>query len=106
MTGYVKNLRRKLMSVEFTSNTAVSNDVTPAIDEDLLKRDGERDGQHLKDNGEKVDFADVDFLAMRQVLHGLNAVRKGNFSVRLPGDWTGLEGKIADVFNEIVAANE
>ncbi|HLQ45164.1 MAG TPA: HAMP domain-containing protein, partial [Planctomycetaceae bacterium] len=90
------------MSVEFTSNTAVSNDVTPAIDEDLLKRDGE----HLKDNGERVDFADVDFLAMRQVLHGLNAVRKGNFSVRLPGDWTGLEGKIADVFNEIVAANE
>ena len=25
--------------------------------------------------------------------------------MRLPGDWTGLDGKIADTFNEIVAAN-
>ena len=30
----------------------------------------------------------------------------GDFSVRLPGDQTGLSGKIADTFNEIVAANE
>jgi len=33
-------------------------------------------------------------------------MRTGNFSVRLPTDRTGLEGKIADTFNEIVAANE
>ncbi|MGZ3676229.1 MAG: HAMP domain-containing protein, partial [Ktedonobacterales bacterium] len=33
-------------------------------------------------------------------------MRDGDFSVRLPGDWTGLEGKIADAFNDIVAANE
>ena len=37
---------------------------------------------------------------------GLQAMRDGNFSVRLPGHWTGLEGKIADTFNEIVAANQ
>ena len=37
---------------------------------------------------------------------GLQAMRDGDFSVRLPGDWTGLEGKIADTFNEIVAANQ
>ncbi|MGE3158109.1 MAG: HAMP domain-containing protein, partial [Xanthobacteraceae bacterium] len=30
----------------------------------------------------------------------------GDFSVRLAGDQPGLEGKIADVFNEVVAANE
>ena len=30
----------------------------------------------------------------------------GEFSVRLPGHWTGVEGKIADTFNEIVAANQ
>ena len=35
----------------------------------------------------------------------MQAVRDGDFSVRLPGDWTGLDGKIADTFNEIVAAN-
>ncbi|HUS23812.1 MAG TPA: HAMP domain-containing protein, partial [Candidatus Binatia bacterium] len=33
-------------------------------------------------------------------------MRSGDFSVRLPGDRTGLDGKIADTFNDIVAANE
>src|SRR5262249_36806432 len=36
----------------------------------------------------------------------LQLMREGDFSVRLPGDWTGLEGKIADTFNDIVAANQ
>jgi HAMP domain-containing protein/CheY-like chemotaxis protein/signal transduction histidine kinase len=40
------------------------------------------------------------------ILAGLQTMRDGDFSVRLPGSWTGLEGKIADTFNEIVAANE
>ena len=40
------------------------------------------------------------------ILVGLQTMRDGDFSVRLPGAWTGLEGKIADTFNEIVAANE
>src|SRR5258706_6776547 len=43
---------------------------------------------------------------IRALLHGLQAVRDGDFTVRLPGDWTGLEGKIADTFNEIVGANQ
>jgi len=33
-------------------------------------------------------------------------MRDGDFSVRLPSDQTGLAGKIADTFNEIVIANE
>ena len=33
-------------------------------------------------------------------------MRDGDFSVRLPGYWVGLPGKIADTFNEIVAANQ
>ncbi|MBS0190376.1 MAG: HAMP domain-containing protein [Planctomycetes bacterium] len=32
-------------------------------------------------------------------------MESGDFSVRLPGDWTGLHGKIADTFNTIAAAN-
>ena len=43
---------------------------------------------------------------MHELLHALQAMRIGDFSVRLPSDRTGLEGKIADTFNEIVAANE
>src|SRR5690348_2774147 len=44
--------------------------------------------------------------AMRSLLHALQAMRVGDFSVRLPRDQVGLAGKIADIFNDIVAANE
>ena len=40
------------------------------------------------------------------ILAGLQTMRDGDFSVRLPGAWTGVEGKIADTFNEIAAANQ
>jgi len=33
-------------------------------------------------------------------------MRDGDFAARLPSTWTGVEGKVADTFNEIVAANE
>ena len=41
-----------------------------------------------------------------QVLTALRAVTEGDFSVRLPAEWTGLAGKIADSFNEMVANNQ
>ena len=41
-----------------------------------------------------------------ELLPALQAMRVGDFSVRISGDWIGLEGKIADTFNEIAAANE
>jgi HAMP domain-containing protein/signal transduction histidine kinase/CheY-like chemotaxis protein len=40
------------------------------------------------------------------ILERLQAVRDGDFSVRLPGTWNELPGKVADTFNEIVAANQ
>src|ERR1700743_1091218 len=40
------------------------------------------------------------------LLRALQAMRAGDFSVRMAGDQTGLAGKIADTFNDIVAANE
>jgi len=43
---------------------------------------------------------------MRELLRALRAVREGDFSARLPADWTGIGGKIADTFNDIVATNE
>src|SRR5689334_5544980 len=45
-------------------------------------------------------------VGMQNLLDALQAVRVGDFSVRLPGNQTGLAGKVADTFNEIVAANE
>jgi HAMP domain-containing protein/CheY-like chemotaxis protein/signal transduction histidine kinase len=41
-----------------------------------------------------------------ELLHALLAMRTGDFSVRMSGDQLGLEGKIADTFNEIIAANQ
>ena len=40
---------------------------------------------------------------LAELLRALQAVRDGDFSVRLPGDLVGLDGKIADTFNDIVA---
>src|ERR1044072_6125266 len=40
------------------------------------------------------------------LLYALQAVKVGDFSVRMAGDQLGIEGKIADAFNDIVAANE
>src|SRR5258708_28966613 len=45
-------------------------------------------------------------LSGRQLLAALRGFRKGNFSVRLPIDLTGLDGEIADAFNDVVELNE
>ena len=50
-----------------------------------------------------ADTAPSDLVA---ILASLQTMRDGDFSVRLPGSWFGLAGKIADTFNEIVAANQ
>src|SRR5437667_7799774 len=42
----------------------------------------------------------------RLLLRALTAFRRGDFSVRLPDDWTGLGGKIADAFNDVVDLNQ
>jgi len=40
------------------------------------------------------------------ILSSLQTMRDGDFSARLPVEWTGLKGKIADTFNDIISANE
>ncbi|HZM69752.1 MAG TPA: HAMP domain-containing protein, partial [Candidatus Cryosericum sp.] len=49
---------------------------------------------------------DVSSGELSAILASLQTMCAGDFSVRLPGDWTGLAGKIADTFNQIVAANQ
>src|SRR5437660_207872 len=65
-------------------NTSLSRRAGPA--------DGSRSGIHECDNG--------------QLLRALMAFKRGDFSVRLPDDWTGVAGKIADTFNEFIAKNQ
>ncbi|MFO0929489.1 MAG: hypothetical protein U0736_21080, partial [Gemmataceae bacterium] len=40
------------------------------------------------------------------LLHALVALQKGKSGVRLPLDWTGVAGKVADAFNDVVELNE
>jgi len=59
-----------------------------------------------KSNGDSVAVAQPAPADLSVILAGLQTMRNGDFSVRLPGSWTGLAGKIADTFNSIVAANQ
>ncbi len=61
--------------------------VTPAV---------EGNGNNGQINGDFVN----------RMLVTLEAVREGDFSARLPSDWSGLEGKVADTLNQISARME
>ena len=41
-----------------------------------------------------------------QLLDGLIALREGDFSHRLPTDLIGVDGKLADTFNDVIAMNQ
>src|SRR6185503_8838083 len=43
---------------------------------------------------------------LREVLRALTALKKGDFSVRLPVDWLGTSGKVADAFNDVAELME
>jgi HAMP domain-containing protein/CheY-like chemotaxis protein/signal transduction histidine kinase len=43
---------------------------------------------------------------LRALLRALQAMRAGDFSVRMAGDQVGIMGKVADAFNEIVATSQ
>ncbi|MGB9166578.1 MAG: HAMP domain-containing protein, partial [Rhodomicrobium sp.] len=44
--------------------------------------------------------------SLRSLLFALQSARDGDFSIRLPSDWTGLYGRVADAFNDIVSVNQ
>ena len=50
--------------------------------------------------------ANTDTLDTKLLLKTLMAFKKGDFSARLPTEWTGEAGKIADTLNDIIALNE
>ncbi|PBJ02608.1 HAMP domain-containing protein [Pseudomonas sp. ACN5] len=44
----------------------------------------------------------IEVLDMKTLLAALKSLRKGDFTTRMPEDWTGMPGKIADTLNEII----
>jgi hypothetical protein len=64
-------------------------------------------GSKLRSNGKVSDESELsmaDDLAL--ILSSLQTMRDGGFSARPPVEWTGLKGKIADTFNDIISVNE
>ncbi len=49
--------------------------------------------------------AQRDFIDRRQLVSALRALRRGDFSVRLPEEVDGIDGEIATLFNEVVGMN-
>src|SRR3954466_8568105 len=54
-------------------------------------------------NGSRSDNNQCD---NAQLLAALMAFKRGDFSARLPDHWTGVAGKIADTFNEVIEKNQ
>src|SRR5947207_9466651 len=54
-------------------------------------------------NGSRLNGNEPD---AKKLLAALGAFKRGDFSARLPGDWTGIGGKIADKFNEVIRTSQ
>jgi HAMP domain-containing protein/CheY-like chemotaxis protein/signal transduction histidine kinase len=76
------------------------------IDQDSTTSNIGQIGAGVKDNGRADARSEVGSPDLSVILAALQTMRDGDFSVRLPGNWTGLAGKMADTFNEIVTANQ
>jgi CheY-like chemotaxis protein/HAMP domain-containing protein len=62
--------------------------------------------ERVRQSTREVSSPAAEELDLRELLRALQAMRDGDFSVRLPGHQVGVAGKIADTFNEIVSSAE
>ena len=76
---------------------SVLNEVAPNATDNLPATMAKGNGKPKASDG-SIDLAII--------LASLQSMRDGDFTVRLPGTWVGLAGKVADTFNDIVAANQ
>jgi HAMP domain-containing protein/CheY-like chemotaxis protein/signal transduction histidine kinase len=76
---------------------STSNEVAPNSPENFPPTLAKTNGKPKNGDGS---------LDLTVILTSLQSMRDGDFTVRLPGTWVGLAGKVADTFNEIVAANQ
>jgi HAMP domain-containing protein/signal transduction histidine kinase len=51
-------------------------------------------------------YLNGDQLDSKQLLAALTAFKRGDFSAQLPDDWTGIAGKVADTFNDVIRLNQ
>ncbi|HEV7221864.1 MAG TPA: HAMP domain-containing protein, partial [Pirellulales bacterium] len=56
--------------------------------------------------GSAAALSQEDAYSQRKLLAALLALKKGNFTARLPVGGDGIDGKIADVFNDVIELNQ
>src|SRR6266481_131318 len=57
-------------------------------------------------NNSALEGRTHDGIDQKVLLSALTALKKGNFSVRLPVEWTGIAGRISDALNDVIELNE
>ena len=53
-----------------------------------------------------IQESSSDVLDTNVLLNAMMSLKAGDFTVRLPVGWTGLAGKVADAFNEVIELND
>jgi HAMP domain-containing protein/CheY-like chemotaxis protein/signal transduction histidine kinase len=71
-----------------------------------IEATGEETKQGARSNGRGHSRNGSNNSNLSVILSALQTMRAGDFSVRLPGAWVGVEGKVADTFNDIVSSNQ
>ncbi len=69
-------------------------------------RSGDSVRDRLNDSDAQAERSEAPELSHRMLLEALLAFKRGDFSRRLPIDLEGVDGKIADAFNEVIAQNQ
>jgi HAMP domain-containing protein/CheY-like chemotaxis protein/signal transduction histidine kinase len=93
---------RSVASAETQGGTSLVTEKNPT-DQKNGDRKNVQPSNGARKNGHATAEASPDLVA---ILASLQTLRDGDFSVRLPGSWVGLAGKIADTFNDIAAADQ
>src|SRR5450631_314523 len=64
--------------------------------------------KRAQEKSDKASAASTVFspVEARMLLAALTALKQGDSSVRLPVEWSGMQGKLAETFNEVVELNE
>src|SRR5579884_1706854 len=73
-----------------------------------MKRNGRNGGDQASAAGGALAVGDrsADQVDGRELMRVLAAFRGGDFSVRMPVDRAGMEGRVADTLNEVIALND
>src|SRR5213079_3050297 len=88
-------MKKKPTSASRRSDAGAKIQADPRVPSASASTNGSRDnGQGTRESQQ------------RQILTALVAFRDGDFSVRLPADWGGIDGRIADAFNQTIAQED